>query len=114
MGEPLYKSFADYRTMKGWVHRFRDAGYSEISPWKFARLALASAAYSWSDLLRLMRGMRFSFSNLWQEVFYRTDLLKQAPKLDVAVYFLRRDSRRMLLASQVGRRNRTRRLNRQG
>lgn len=88
LGEPPYNNFADYRTMKGWVHRFRDAGYSEISPWKFARLALASPAYSWADLVRLVLGMRFSFSHLWQEVFYRTDLLKQAPKLDVPVYFL--------------------------
>jgi len=93
MGEPPYNNFADYRTMKGWVHQFRDAGYSEISPWKFAWLALASPAYSWSDLLRLALGMRFSFSHLWQEVFYRTDLLQQAPKLDVPVYFFlgRRD-----------------------
>jgi proline iminopeptidase len=87
IGLPPYKSFADYRTMKGWVHHFRDAGYSEISPWKFARLALASPAYSWGDLLRLVLGMRFSFSHLWQEAFYRTDLFKQAPKLDVPVYF---------------------------
>jgi pimeloyl-ACP methyl ester carboxylesterase len=87
LGEPPYKSFSDYRTMKNWVHRFRDAGYSEISPWKFARLALASPAYSWSDLLRLVLGMRFSFSHLWREVFYRTDLLQQAPRLDVPVYF---------------------------
>ena len=87
IGEPPYQSFSDYRTMKGWVHRFRDAGYSEISPWKFARLALASPAYSWSDLVRLVLGMRFSFSQLWQEVFYRTDLRQQAPRLDVPVYF---------------------------
>lgn len=88
IGLPPYKSFADYRTMKGWVHHFRDAGYSEISPCKFARLALASPAYSWGDLLRLVLGMRFSFSHLWREAFYRTDLFKQAPKLDVPVYFL--------------------------
>ena len=87
IGLPPYQSFADYRTMKGWVHYFRDAGYSEISPWKFAWLALASPAYSWADLLRLVLGMRFSFSHLWQEVFYRTDLLKQVPKVDVPVYF---------------------------
>src|SRR5437588_1582324 len=30
IGLPPYQSFADYRTMNGWVHRFRDAGYSEI------------------------------------------------------------------------------------
>lgn len=87
IGLPPYASFAEYRTMKGWVHHFRDAGYSEISPWKFARLALASPAYSWGDLFRLALGMRFSFSHLWQEVFYRTDLLVQAPRLDVPVYF---------------------------
>jgi pimeloyl-ACP methyl ester carboxylesterase len=39
LGEPPYESFSDYRTMKNWVHRFRDAGYSEISPWKFARVS---------------------------------------------------------------------------
>ena len=87
MGEPPYKNFADYRTMKGWVHHFKDAKYSEITPWKFARLALASPAYSWSDLMRLVLGMRFSFSHLWQEAFYRVDLFNQVPKLDVPVYF---------------------------
>jgi pimeloyl-ACP methyl ester carboxylesterase len=87
LGLPPYKSFADYRTMKGWVHHFRDAGYSEISPWKFARLALASPTYSWGDLLRLVLGMRFSFSRLWREAFYETDLLKQAPRIDVPVFF---------------------------
>ena len=87
IGQPPYQSFADYRTMKGWVHRFRDTGYSEISPGKFARLAFTSPAYSWSDLMRLVLGMHFSFSHLWQEAFYRTNLLKQAPKLDVPVYF---------------------------
>lgn len=105
MGEPPYQNFADYRTMKGWVHRFRDAGYSEISPWQFARLALASPAYSWSDLLRLVLGMRFSFSHLWQEVFYRTDLLKQAPKLDVPVYFfLGRHDRTVTASSALAER----------
>jgi proline iminopeptidase len=87
IGLPPYQSFGDYRTMKGWVHHFRDAGYSEISPRKFARLALASPAYSWSDLFRLVLGMRFSFSHLWQEAFYRTDLFKQVPRMAVPVYF---------------------------
>ncbi|HEX7515826.1 MAG TPA: alpha/beta hydrolase [Chthoniobacterales bacterium] len=93
LGPPPYDNFANYRTMKGWVHHFRDTGYTEISPWKFARLALASPAYSWGDLLRLVLGMRFSFSNLWPEAFYRTNLFTQVPKLDVPVYFFlgRRD-----------------------
>jgi pimeloyl-ACP methyl ester carboxylesterase len=87
IGLPPYKSFADYRTMKRWVHHFREAGYSEISPWKFARLALNSPAYSWGDLFRLLLGMRFSFSHLWHEAFYGTNLFTQVPRLDVPVYF---------------------------
>jgi pimeloyl-ACP methyl ester carboxylesterase len=87
IGLPPYESLADYGLMKTWVKHFNDVGYIELTPWKFARLALASPAYSWSDLLRLLLGMRFSFSHLWQEAFYRTDLFKQAPKLDVPVYF---------------------------
>ena len=87
IGEPPYQSFSDYRLMKSWVKHFNDVGYLEPTPWLFARIALASPVYSWGDLVRLLFGMRFSFSRLWQEVFYRTDLLKQVPKLDVPVYF---------------------------
>ena len=105
LGEPPYKSFSDYSTMKNWVHRFRDADYSEISPWKFVRLALASPVYSWSDLLRLALGMRFSFSHLWQEVFYRTDLFKQSPKLDVPIYFfLGRHDRTVTASAELAER----------
>jgi pimeloyl-ACP methyl ester carboxylesterase len=87
IGEPPYKSFGDYRLMKNWVKRFNDVNYAELTPWQFARIAFASPSYSWSDLFRLLLGMRFSFSRLWEEVFYRTDLVKQAPKLDVPIYF---------------------------
>ena len=73
--------------MRDWIYHFRDRNYSPIRPWRFAQLAFASPVYSWSDLARIVLGMRFSFSRLWQEAFYRTDLLKQAPKLDVPVYF---------------------------
>ena len=105
LGEPPYKSFSDYSTMKSWVYRFRNPGYSEISPWKFAHLALASPVYSWSDLLRLVLGMRFSFSHLWQEVFYRTDLFKQSPKLDVPIYFfLGRHDRTVTASAELAER----------
>ena len=88
IGEPSYKSFGEYRLMKGWVKHFNDVGYAEPAPWQFAQIAFASPAYSWGDLVRLVAGMRFSFSHLWQEAFYRIDLFKQAPKLDLPVYFL--------------------------
>src|SRR5256714_5261042 len=77
IGEPPYKNFAEYRIMKSWVKQFNDVGYAEPTPWRFVRIAFASPGYSWSDLLRLLFGMRFSFSHLWQEAFYRVDLVKQ-------------------------------------
>ena len=88
IGEPPYKSFSDYRLMKNWVKRFNDVNYAELTPWQFARIAFASPSYWWGDLFRLVLGMRFSFSHLWQEAFYRIDLLKQVPRIDVPVYFL--------------------------
>jgi pimeloyl-ACP methyl ester carboxylesterase len=88
IGEPPYKSFGEYRLMKGWVKHFNDVGYAELTPAQFARIAFVSPAYSWGDLIRLVFGMRFSFSHLWREAFYRTDLFEQVPKLDVPVHFL--------------------------
>jgi pimeloyl-ACP methyl ester carboxylesterase len=87
IGEPPYKSFGDYRLMKNWVKRFNDVNYAELTPWQFARIAFASPSYSWSDLFRLLLGMRFSFSRLWKEAFYRVDLFEQVPRLDLPVYF---------------------------
>lgn len=87
IGLPPYDNLRPYRTMRDWVYHFRDRNYSPITPWRFAQLAIASPDYSWTDLARIVLGMRFSFSRLWQEAFYRTDLLKQAPKLDIPVYF---------------------------
>jgi pimeloyl-ACP methyl ester carboxylesterase len=94
IGEPPYKSFGDYRLMKNWVKRFNDVNYAELSPWQFARIAFTSPSYSWCDLFRLLMGMRFSFSHLWQEAFYRVDLFEQVPRLDVPVrMFLGRHDR---------------------
>jgi len=105
LGEPPYKSFSDYRTMKNWVHHFRDPGYSEISPWGFARRAFVSPAYSWADLCRLALGMRFSFSHLWQEAFYRIDLFKQVPRVDVPIYlFLGRHDRTVTASAALAER----------
>ena len=90
IGLPPYENIQDYRTMRGWVYHFRDRNYSPIKPWGFARLAIASPVYSWADLARILAGRRFSFCRLWQEVFYRTDLFTQAPKLEVPIYFFSR------------------------
>ena len=87
IGSPPYERFADYNKMTGWIARFSNQEHQAITRWRFVRLALESPFYSWADLVRIPLGARFSFSRLWREAFYDTDLLKQAPRLDVPVFF---------------------------
>ena len=87
IGAPPYKRFADYNKMTSWIGRFNNDEHRPIIRWHFVRLALESPFYSWADLIRIPFGVRFSFSHLWREAFYETDLLKQAPRLDVPVFF---------------------------
>lgn len=87
LGAPPYERFADYDKMTAWIAHFSDQAHSPVSRWHFVRLALESPFYSWADLVRIPLGYRFSFSELWREAFYDTDLLKQAPRLQVPVFF---------------------------
>lgn len=87
LGPPPYERFGDYNTMTDWIARFSSAEHRPITRWRFVHLALESPFYSWADLVRIPLGAKFSFSRLWREAFYGTDLLKQAPRLDVPVFF---------------------------
>ena len=87
LGLPPYERMDDYHTMTGWISHFSGTEHEPVSRWQFVRLALESPFYSWSDLVRIPLGAKFSFSQLWREAFYKTDLLKQAPRLDVPVFF---------------------------
>lgn len=87
IGVPPYKSTRDYHTLQRWVSHFNTADYSPISPWRFIRLGFASPAVSWLDPFRIWVGFRYSFAHLWREAFYQTNLFKQAPRIDVPVYF---------------------------
>jgi pimeloyl-ACP methyl ester carboxylesterase len=86
-GPPPYERFEDYNRMVGWIARFSSAEHRPITRLHFVHLALESPFYSWADLMRIPLGAKFSFSRLWREAFYDTDLLKQAPRLDVPVFF---------------------------
>lgn len=87
LGPPPYEQFADYNRMVGWIARFSSAEHRPITRWRFVHLALESPFYSWADLARIPLGAKFSFFRLWREAFYDTDLLKQAPRLEVPVVF---------------------------
>jgi pimeloyl-ACP methyl ester carboxylesterase len=99
IGSPPYKSMRDFRTMKNWVSRFEERDHQAMSTWQFARLALASPVYSWRDLANLGWGARTSFEELWREVFYKINLFRDAPRIDVPVYFFEGRHDRVVTAS---------------
>ncbi len=39
------------------------------------------------ELVKLSIGVRNSFQHLWREIFYNVDLFRQAPRIQVPVYF---------------------------
>ncbi|PZR74131.1 MAG: alpha/beta hydrolase [Chthoniobacterales bacterium] len=88
IGSPPYESMRNFRTMKKWVNRFGERDYQPMGRWQFARLAFASPIYSWRDFANLAWGARTSFDELWREVFYKVNLMRDAPRIDVPVYFL--------------------------
>ncbi len=101
IGEPPYKSMRDFRIMKSWVAKLSERDYRPMSRWQFARLALASPVYSWRDLLNLASGARTSFEELWREVFYKVNLFRDAPRLDVPVCFFEGRHDRLVTVSSA-------------
>lgn len=87
LGLPPYKEFADYDRMTDWISRFSSMEHQPVSRSQFVRLALESPLYSWGDLVRIALGAKFSFSQLWREVFYEVDLFTQVPRIEVPVFF---------------------------
>jgi len=86
IGRPPH-SDADHKFMEKWVSYYAEREHPSLSRSRMTRLALESPAYSWIDLFKIPLGVRYSFQRLWKEIFYETSLFKQAPRIDVPVYF---------------------------
>ncbi len=102
IGRPPHSS-ADHKFMEKWVTFYSEREHPSLSRSRMTRLALESPAYSWLDLLKIPLGVRYSYQRLWKEIFYETNLFKQAPRIDVPVYFFlgRHDK---VVTSQVAQR----------
>ncbi len=86
IGRPPH-SDSDHKFMVKWVDYYSEREHPSLSRSHMTRLALESPAYSWLDLFKIPLGVRYSFQRLWKEIFYETSLFKQAPRIDVPVYF---------------------------
>lgn len=86
IGPPPH-SDANHKFMTKWVGYYAEREHPSPSRIWMTRLALESPAYSWIDLFKIPLGVRYSFQRLRKEIFYRTNLFKEAPRLEVPVYF---------------------------
>jgi len=86
IGAPPFPSEKQLQISQKWVNHFAPDKFGALS-FNRMRLAFCSPDYSLLDLVRMIRGAKFSFDHLWRE-FFAVDLFEQAPHLDVPVYFL--------------------------
>lgn len=91
IGPPPFATVKQLQVSQKWVNHFAADDFAAIS-FNRVRLAFLSPDYRLLDLIRLLRGAKFSFDHLWRE-FFAIDLFQRVPRLDVPVYFLegRRD-----------------------
>ncbi len=86
IGRPPHNA-EDHEYMEKWVNHYAEREHASISRARMVRLALSSPVYSWADLVRIPLGARYSFQQLWKEIFYETNLFREVPRLEVPVYF---------------------------
>ncbi|MFN2507901.1 MAG: alpha/beta fold hydrolase [Chthoniobacterales bacterium] len=87
IGRPPHSDFDHCKIMEKWVNHYAAEEHRSYPPSRFARLAFGSPAYSWVDLAKIPLGFRYSFSHLWREIFYETNVFEKVPRIEVPVYF---------------------------
>lgn len=87
IGRPPHGDFDHCKIMEKWVSHYSAEEHRSYPPTRFARLAFGSPASSWVDLAKIPLGFRYSFSHLWREIFYETNLFEKVPRIQVPVYF---------------------------
>jgi pimeloyl-ACP methyl ester carboxylesterase len=88
IGPPPHNLWDHCKVMEKWVNHYSAEENQPIAPSRFFRLAFASPAYSWPDLVKIPFGFSYSFKHLWREIFYELNLFDQAPRIQPPVYFL--------------------------
>ncbi len=88
IGPPPHADMSLCDVMDRWVSFFSKREFSGVPPSTFVKLALASPDYTWTDLGKIPLGFRFSYAALWREIYYETDLARQAAHFAIPVTFI--------------------------
>jgi pimeloyl-ACP methyl ester carboxylesterase len=87
IGPPPYDGVSELLVQRRWLERFGGVSRSkETEMGALIKRALSSPDYSLCDAVRFFRGQSFSSAQMWRDSL-RTNLLEQAPRIEVPVYF---------------------------
>lgn len=84
IGRPPFVNAKELQVSQKWVNKFAPDHFGALSFDRW-RLLFFFPSCSLPDLIRMIRGAKFSFENLWRE-FFAVDLFTQAPRLELPVY----------------------------
>ena len=73
------------RKQRKWLLKFNGVMHNESGWWPHIKIALGSPEYSLKDMIKFIRGMKFSLKTMWSQVI-EIDFPKQVPELKVPVY----------------------------
>jgi pimeloyl-ACP methyl ester carboxylesterase len=88
IGPPPYQSLLDVKTERDWLEVFGGASHRPENEPGYLRRALSSPEYSSLDLLRLVAGNLVGPAATFWDYLESVNLLEQAPRLEVPVFFL--------------------------
>lgn len=86
LGPPPYHDPVAKKRANSLAHKLAGAVPHRFTGAHYASLALFSPYYSFADDARMLKGMAFSSESLTRQI-HEADLFKEAPRLDVPVYF---------------------------
>lgn len=88
IGPPPHPDMKVCAVMEKWVRVYARRQFTGISMTDFVVLAFRSPDYTWNDLAKIPAGFAFSSSALWREIYYETNLYRQAQKFEIPVYLI--------------------------
>ncbi len=73
------------RKQRKWLMKFNGVMHNESGWWPHIKIAFGSPEYSLKDMIKSIRGVKFSLKTMWTQLF-EIDFPKQIPELKVPVY----------------------------
>lgn len=85
---PYYNEIQQLNRQRKWMAKFGGAVHNQTSMWPIIKEMLKAPEYTLRDSLGYFQGTVFTIKSLWVEIIEKIDLVKDARKFSVPVYFI--------------------------